>query len=114
MKQFRERMLLGRQHLPTYSDDENKWLVETADEEHRCRKGFMDQFRRRWGQNYPNKTHVSKQNLRLNAARFKKEVNMNGESDMKAGRVNGELKRKQESTMVRENRNTCNSKWQMK
>ena len=74
----------------------------------------MDQFKRRWGQNYPNKTHVSKQNLRLSAARFKKEVNMNGESDMEAARANGELTGKQESTMLRENRNTRNSKCQMK
>lgn len=96
--------------MSTYSDYENKWLVKPADEDRRRRKGFMNQLKRQWGQNYPDKTHVSKQNLRDIAARFRKKVNMNAESDMGTGRENGELERKQESTRVKENKNTRNSK----
>ena len=49
--------------------------------------------------------------MRGNSVRFRKELNMNGESDMDTGRWNGELERKQECTKVKENKNTRNSKW---
>ena len=45
-----------------------------AEEEHRRGTGSILRLKRRWDQRYPQKKHVSKQNLRDNAARFKKEI----------------------------------------
>ena len=63
-----------RHHLSTYSDDEKRWLVIAADEERSRGTGFMMSLKRRWDQKYPEKNNVSKQNLRDNAVRFKKEL----------------------------------------
>lgn len=38
----------------------------------------MVRLKRRWDENFPNKSHVSKQNLRDNAKRFKKELENTG------------------------------------
>lgn len=38
----------------------------------------MVRLKRRWDENFPNKIHVSKQNLRDNAIRFKKELENTG------------------------------------
>lgn len=38
----------------------------------------MVRLKRRWDENFPNKSHVSKQNLRDNAIRFKKELENTG------------------------------------
>ena len=65
---------LTRHHLLTYTDDEKKWLVKTADEERSKGKGFMLRLKRKWDQQYPDKNQVSKQNLRDNAVRFKIEL----------------------------------------
>ena len=35
----------------------------------------------RWGEQYPEKNHVSKENLRDDAARFKKDLEMNVRSE---------------------------------
>ena len=63
--------------LSTYADDEKRWLVTTADEEWSKGTGFMLRLKRRWGEQYPEKNSVSKQNLRDNAARLKKELETN-------------------------------------
>ena len=39
--------------------------------------GFMLTLKRRWEEQYPEKNHVSKENLRDVAARFKKELERN-------------------------------------
>ena len=41
----------------------------------------MLRLKRRWDEQYPGKKRVSKQNLRDNAARFKKELEMNVRSE---------------------------------
>ena len=51
--------------------------MTTADEERSKGTGFMLRLKRRWNKQYPQKNRVSKQNLRDNAARFKKELEMN-------------------------------------
>ena len=61
----------------TYTDDEKRWLVTTADEERSTGAEFMLRFKQRWDEQYPVKNRVSKQNLRDNAARFKKVLEMN-------------------------------------
>ena len=66
--------------LPTYTDDEKRWLLITADEERSKGTGFMLRLKRRWDEKYPEKKCVSKQNLRDNAARFKV-LEMNVESE---------------------------------
>ena len=63
--------------LSIYTDDEKRWLVTTADEERSTGAEFMLRFKERWDEQYPVKNRVSKQNLRDNAARFKKELEMN-------------------------------------
>ena len=63
--------------LSTYADDEKSWLETTADEERSKSTGFMLRLKLRWDEQYPEKNRVSKQNLRDNAARFKKELEMN-------------------------------------
>ena len=67
--------------LSTYTDDEKRWLVTTADEERSKDIGFMLRLKRRWDEQYPEKNCVSKQNLRDNAARLKKELEMNVRSE---------------------------------
>ena len=67
--------------LSTYTDDEKRWLVTTADEERSKVAGFMLRLKRRWDEQYPEKNCVSKQNLRDNAARLKKELEMNVRSE---------------------------------
>ena len=67
--------------LSTYTDDEKRWLVTTADEERSKGTGFMLRLKRRWDEQYPEKNCVSKQNLRDNAARLKKELEMNVRSE---------------------------------
>ena len=63
--------------LSTYTDDEKRWQVTTADEEQSKGTEFMLRLKLRWDKQYPEENHVSKQNLRDNAARFKKELEMN-------------------------------------
>ena len=63
--------------LSTYADDEKSWLETKADEERSKSTGFMLRLKLRWDEQYPEKNRVSKQNLRDNAARFKKELEMN-------------------------------------
>ena len=67
--------------LSTYTDDEKRWLVTTADEERSKVAGFMLRLKRRWDEQYPEKNCVSKQNLRDNAARLKKELGVNVQSE---------------------------------
>ena len=70
-----------KQPLSKYPDDEKRWLVTTADEERSKGTGFMLRLKLRWDEQYPEKNRVSKQNLRDNAARFKKELEMNVRSE---------------------------------
>ena len=63
--------------MSTYTNDEKRWLVTTADEERRKSTRFMLRLKWRWDEQYPKKNRVSKQHLRDNAARFKKELEMN-------------------------------------
>ena len=65
-----------------YTDDKKRWLVTTADEERNKGTGFMLRLKLRWDEQYPEKNRVSKQNLRDNAARFKKELEMNVRSEI--------------------------------
>ena len=67
--------------LATYTDHEKSWLVTTADEERSKGTGFMSRLKRWWDEQYPEKNHVSKQNLRDNASRFKEELEMNVRSE---------------------------------
>ena len=67
--------------LSTYTDDEKRWLVTTADEQRSKGAGFMLRLKWRWDEQYPEKNCVSKQNLRDNAARLKKELEMNVRSE---------------------------------
>ena len=63
--------------MSTYTDDEKRWLLTTAEEEWSKVTGFILRLKRRWDEQYPEKNRVSKQTLRDNAARFKKELEMN-------------------------------------
>ena len=63
--------------LSNHTDDEKRWLVTTADEERSKGTGFMLRLKRKWDEQYPEKNRVSKQKLKDNAARFKKELEMN-------------------------------------
>ena len=67
--------------LSTYKDNEKRWLMTTADEEQSKGTGFMLKLKWRWDEQYPEKNCVSKQNLRDNAARLKKELEMNVRSE---------------------------------
>ena len=58
--------------LSKYADDEKRWLVTTADKERSKSAGFKLRLKRRWGEQHPDKKHISKQKLRDNAARFRK------------------------------------------
>ena len=68
-------------HLSTYTDDEKRWLAVTADEERSKGTGFMIRLKRRWDEQFPEKNHISKQNLRDNATRFKGELMMTDNRD---------------------------------
>ena len=46
--------------LSTYTDDEKRWLVTTADEERSKGTGFMLRLKWRWNKQYPQKNRVSK------------------------------------------------------
>ena len=52
-----------------------RWLAKADEEERRRGKGFMDRLKKRWDEQYPEKRDRSKQNLRDNAVRFKREIN---------------------------------------
>ena len=54
-----------------------RWLVTAADKERSKGTGFMLRLKWRWDKQHPEKNYVSKQNLRGNAARFQKELEMN-------------------------------------
>ena len=60
---------------------EKRWLVTTAVEESSKGTGFMLRLKLRWGEQYPEKNRVSKQNLRDNAAKFQKELEWNVNSE---------------------------------
>ena len=86
MKHFRETPSLEmkpnveaqtKHPLPTYANDEKRWLVTTPDEEQSKGTGFMLRLKWRWHEQYLEKNRVSKQKLRDNTARFKKEFEMN-------------------------------------
>ena len=55
--------------------------MTTADEEQSKGTGFMLKLKWRWDEQYPEKNCISKQNLRDNAARLKKELEMNVRSE---------------------------------
>ena len=63
-----------KHHLSKYSDEEKRWLVSTAEEEKAKGMGFMRRLKSRWDERYPEKRYISKQNLRDNASRFKKDI----------------------------------------
>ena len=65
---------LKQNPLSTYTNDEKRWLVNG---EWSKSTGFMLTLKRRWEEQYPEKNHVSKENLRDVAARFKKELESN-------------------------------------
>ena len=67
--------------LSTYTDDEKRSLVTTADEEWSKNTGFMLKLKRRWDEQYPEKNSVSRQNLRDYATKFRKELEMNVRSE---------------------------------
>ena len=56
----------------TYTDDEKRCLVISADKKRGKDTGFMLRLKRKWDKQYPGKNHVSKQNVKDKAARFKK------------------------------------------
>ena len=65
----------GEAYIKT--DDEKRWLLKTADENRNKGTRFMLRLKQRWDKQYPEKNRISKQNLKDNAARFKKELEMN-------------------------------------
>ena len=65
---------LKQNPLSTYTNDEKRWQVNG---EWSKGTGFMLTLKRRWEEQYPEKNHVSKENLRDVAARFKKELERN-------------------------------------
>ena len=58
--------------LPTYTDDEKRWLVTPADKERSKGTGFMLRLKRWWDEQCLEKNRVSKQKLRDNAAKKSK------------------------------------------
>ena len=68
---------ISTHYLTTYTDSEKRWLIQADDEERSKGKGFMQRLKMRWDKRFPNKSNISKQSLRDNAARFKKEFNVN-------------------------------------
>ena len=92
-----------KHHLLAYDENDKQFLISIDKEERLRGKGFMNRVKRRWDEKYPERTGVSKQNLRDNAIRFRKELKDqmrskdNIESDMTIGRDDKdgtELKRK--------------------
>ena len=67
----------NKHHLCSYTDEEKRFLIRINNEERQKGKGFMERMKRRWDEKYPEKTRVSKQNLRDNAIRYKKEFGIN-------------------------------------
>ena len=51
--------------------------MTTVEKEWGIGAGSMLRLKHRWGKHYSQKNHISKQNLRDNVARFKKELKMN-------------------------------------
>ena len=51
----------------------------------------MLRLNRRWDQPYPEKNHISKQNLRDNAAQFKKELGMNDNREETQNEIEQEI-----------------------
>ena len=80
-----------RHHLSTYKEAEKKWLMKAEEEERQKGRGFMERLKRRWDEQYPDKSNVSKQNLRDNAVRFKMEVNI--DQEINQGETNNVIKR---------------------
>lgn len=70
----------NKHHLCSYTDEEKTYLIRIDNEERQKGKGFMERMKRRWDEQYPGKRGVSRQNLRDNASRYKKE-NGNNESE---------------------------------
>ena len=48
-----------RYHLSTYKEDEKKWLVKAEEEKRQKARGFMERLKRRWDEQYPEKSNVS-------------------------------------------------------
>ena len=61
--------------LSVYIDEEKEWLVKTDEEERDRGRGFMKRIKERWDAKYPNRNHVSTQNLRDNLVRYRMEMN---------------------------------------
>ena len=87
-----------RHHSSTYTDDEKRWLVKADEVERRRGKGFMDRLKKRWDEQYPEKRNRSKQNLRDNAVRFKRGMNIN-------------IQESQNNTSTRDNTSTGHFEW---
>ena len=64
--------------LPSYT---RRWLVTPADEGQGIGAGIMLRLKQRWDKQYLQKNQISKQNLRDNPARFKKELERNTGSE---------------------------------
>ena len=64
----------AKHNLSTYTEDEKRWLIRIEDEERQKGSGFMQRLKVRWDQQYPERTNVSKQHLRDNAARFRADI----------------------------------------
>ena len=75
-----------------------------ADDEHSKGIGFVLRLKQRWDEQYPEKNHVSKQNLRDNAARFKKELKMN------VGSEEAQIEIKEDTTLNNTNKWTTEIK----
>ena len=85
-----------RHHLSEYTDDEKRWLVKAEEEEREKGRGFMARLKRRWDEQ-SEKCKVSQQNLRDNAVRFKREINIDVEAE--------------DNTNGSENLRTAKSEW---
>ena len=68
---------ISTHHLTTYTDSEKRWLIQADDKERSKGKGFMQWLKIRWDKRFPEKSDISKQSLRDNTTRFKKEFNVN-------------------------------------
>ena len=65
--------------------------MKIADEERNKGTGFVLRLKRGWDQQYPEKNHISKQNLRDNTERFKKELGMNDNREVTQNEVEQEV-----------------------
>ena len=72
--------------MSTYKEAETKWLMK-AEEERQKGRGFMERLKRRWHEQYPDESNVSKQNLRDNAVRF------NTDQEINQGETNNVIER---------------------